>query len=80
VLGVSYWGTCCRLFSEAFSEEISLKFHCLQNGSDLKFRHLSYINIRGNGGGGLVSSGRSFLLGTCCRLFSEAFSEEISLK
>jgi hypothetical protein len=35
----------------------------LENGSDLKFRHLSYINIRGNGGGGLASSGRSFLLG-----------------
>jgi hypothetical protein len=37
-----------------------------------------YVNIGGNGGGGLVSSGRSFLLGACCRPFSEAFSEEIT--
>jgi nitrogen fixation protein len=35
----------------------------LKNGSDLKFRHLSRVNIGGNGGGGMVSSGRKFLAG-----------------
>jgi hypothetical protein len=34
----------------------------LENGSELKFRRLSHVNIRGIGGGGLVSSGRSFFL------------------
>jgi hypothetical protein len=41
----------------------------LKNGSDLKFRHLSHVNIGGNGGGGLVSSGRSFLLGSLLPTF-----------
>jgi hypothetical protein len=41
----------------------------LKNGSDLKFRHLSHVNIGGNGGGGLVSSGRSFLLGNLLPTF-----------
>jgi hypothetical protein len=60
-------------------KKLLVEIYCfLKNGSDLKFRHLSHVNIGGNGGGGLVSSGRSFLLGTCCRLFSEAFSEEIT--
>jgi hypothetical protein len=36
---------------------------CLQNGSDWKFRQLSYENIPGSGEEGLASSGRSFLLG-----------------
>jgi hypothetical protein len=79
VVGVSCWGTCCRLFSEAFSEEISLKYSLLaENGSDLKFRHLSHVNIGGSGGGGLVSVVGVSCWGTCCRLFSEAFSEEIT--
>jgi hypothetical protein len=51
----------------------------LENGSDLKFRHLSHVNIRGNRGGGLVFSGRCFLLGKLLPTFSEALSEEISL-
>jgi hypothetical protein len=34
----------------------------LENGSDSKFRHLSHVNIGGNGGGGFVFSGSSFLL------------------
>jgi hypothetical protein len=34
----------------------------LENESDLKFRHLSYIGVRGNGGGGLVSVAGSFIL------------------
>jgi hypothetical protein len=41
----------------------------LENGSDLKFRHLSHVNIGGIGGGGLVSSGRSFLLGNLLPTF-----------
>jgi hypothetical protein len=44
-------------------------FHCLQNGSELKFRHLSHFNIGCNGGGGLVSSDRSFLLGNLLPTF-----------
>jgi hypothetical protein len=52
----------------------------LKNGSDLKFRHLSHDIIGGNGGGGLVSNGRSFLLGNLLPTFSEAFSEKVSLK
>jgi hypothetical protein len=35
----------------------------------LKFRHLSHVNIRGNGGGGLVSSVKSFLLGNLLPTF-----------
>jgi hypothetical protein len=41
----------------------------LKNGSDLKFRHLSRVNISGDGGGGLVFTGRSFLLGNLLPTF-----------
>jgi hypothetical protein len=34
----------------------------LENGSDLNCRHLSHVNIGGNGGGGLVSISASFSL------------------
>jgi hypothetical protein len=56
-------GACCRLLSEAFSEEIT-GIYCLAEERERFEIPASFpVNIGGNGGGGLVSSGRSFLLG-----------------
>jgi hypothetical protein len=69
VVGVCYSGTCCRLFTEAFSEEISLKYSLFAERERFEVTASLHSNIGGNGGGGLVSSGRSFLLGNLLPTF-----------
>jgi hypothetical protein len=49
----------------------------LKNGSDLKFRHLSHVNMGVAAEVVWCSLLRVSCWGTCCRLFSEAFSEEL---